>query len=101
MNRRSGVTLVEVLVAIFVMGVGMIALLTLFPLGALQMAQAIKDDRTGHAAGNAAEVAKIWDIKRNPAYWNQDPKNAGNLYANPGAQVALPPRNTAGQLSYP
>src|SRR5438477_55497 len=34
--NRSGTTLIEVLVAIFVMGIGLIALLVLFPLGALQ-----------------------------------------------------------------
>lgn len=40
-----GLTLVEVLVAIFVMGVGLLALLTLFPLGILSMRQAVNDDR--------------------------------------------------------
>src|SRR5262245_53594734 len=68
MIRRNGVTLVEVLVAIFVMGIGMLALLTLFPLGALTMAQAIKDDRAGNAVANAAAIAKHWKLKTNAAY---------------------------------
>ncbi len=51
--RRSGVTLLEVLVAIFVMAIGLLALLTLFPLGAMQMAQAIKDDRCAQQATQA------------------------------------------------
>lgn len=55
---QAGVTLVELLVAIIVMGVGMLALLTLFPLGALEMAQAIKDDRTGAIADNAAALGE-------------------------------------------
>lgn len=59
MTRRSGATLVEVLVAIFVMGIGMMALLTLFPIGVLTMRQAIQDDRTGHAATSALAVAKM------------------------------------------
>jgi hypothetical protein len=50
---RGGITLVEVLVAIFIIGVGLLALLTLFPLGALELAQAIKDDRAGTIATEA------------------------------------------------
>ena len=42
MIRRRGATLLEVLVAIFVMGIGMLALLALFPLGVLTMRQAIQ-----------------------------------------------------------
>jgi hypothetical protein len=49
----SGISLAEVLVAIFVMGIGLLALLALFPLGALTMAEAIKDDRAGAIAGEA------------------------------------------------
>lgn len=53
----SGVTLTEVLLAIFVMGIGLLALLTLFPLGALTMAQAIRDDRAGAIAGQATVLS--------------------------------------------
>lgn len=38
------------------MGVGLLALLTLFPLGALQMAAAIKDDRTAAVAAGAVAL---------------------------------------------
>ncbi len=48
------ITLIEVLAAIHVSGVGLLALLTLFPLGAMEMAQSIQDDRTGHAKTEAA-----------------------------------------------
>jgi hypothetical protein len=65
MNLRTGTTLVEVLIAIFVMGIGMLALLTLFPLGALSMAQAIQDSRAAHAAANAAALAEARGIRRN------------------------------------
>jgi hypothetical protein len=51
--KRVGVTLVEVLVAIFITGVGLLALLTLFPLGAAEMAQSIQDDRAGHVKQDA------------------------------------------------
>jgi prepilin-type N-terminal cleavage/methylation domain-containing protein len=59
-RARRGVSLIEVLVAIFVMGLGMIALLTLFPVGAISMAQAIQYDRATLCAGNAAAAESIW-----------------------------------------
>jgi prepilin-type N-terminal cleavage/methylation domain-containing protein len=67
MRRRSGVTLIEVLVAIFIMAIGMLALLALFPLGALSMAQALKDDRCASAAVNAEAFAVAHDIKHDVA----------------------------------
>jgi len=57
--RRTGATLVEVLVAIFVMGIGLIAILALFPLGVIRMAQAIQDGRTGNIAFNAEAIATM------------------------------------------
>lgn len=62
-NQRPGVTLTEVLVALFVMAIGMIALLTLFPLGMMQINQAIKDERTTQAANNADYLMRT--------YWRQ------------------------------
>lgn len=53
MTRRPGLSLTEVLVALFIMGIGAVAVLTLFPLGALNMAQALRDDRTTQAATQA------------------------------------------------
>src|SRR4051794_12179863 len=63
MKRRSGITLIEVLVAIFVMALGMIALLTLFPIGALQMAQSIQDERAAQCAANANAIAMIKNLR--------------------------------------
>jgi prepilin-type N-terminal cleavage/methylation domain-containing protein len=62
MRHRPGVTLVEVLVAIFIMGIGMLALLALFPLGAVSMAQALKDDRCASSALNAEAFAVANDV---------------------------------------
>ncbi|MBI4524708.1 MAG: prepilin-type N-terminal cleavage/methylation domain-containing protein [Deltaproteobacteria bacterium] len=56
--RQAGITLVEVLVAILITGIGLLALLALFPLGALEMAQAIKDDRTAAVAADAVTLSK-------------------------------------------
>jgi hypothetical protein len=58
MTRRPAVTLIEAMMAIFVMAIGLLALLTLFPLGALSMAQALKDQRTAEAAINATAQFK-------------------------------------------
>jgi prepilin-type N-terminal cleavage/methylation domain-containing protein len=53
MNRRRGLSLIEVLIAIFVMAIGMISLLVLFPLGMINASWAIKNNRISQAAANA------------------------------------------------
>lgn len=64
MNNRSGLTLIEVLTAIFIMGLGVIAILTLFPLGAMRMAQAFRDERSALAAANADQFMRsYWKLK--------------------------------------
>ena len=67
MKTRPGITLVEVLVSIFIMGIGMIALLTLFPLGAINVAQALRDDRAALAAANADGFATARDLRHDAA----------------------------------
>lgn len=62
-TRRPGLTLIEVLVAIFVMGIGMLALLTLFPLGAMRMDQAIKEERASQAARNVLALSNIYNVR--------------------------------------
>jgi hypothetical protein len=59
MQARRGLSLTEVLIAIFVMAIGMIALLVLFPLGMLNMAWALKNNRTAQAIGDANAVADL------------------------------------------
>jgi Tfp pilus assembly protein PilV len=56
-GKQAGITLLEVLVAIFITGIGLLALLQLFPLGALDMAEAIKDDRTAAVAARAVALS--------------------------------------------
>jgi len=61
MNRRNAVTLTEVLIAIFILSIGLMALLSLFPIGAAQMAQALKDQRCAEAASIGGPAARmIW-----------------------------------------
>jgi hypothetical protein len=91
MNRRKGITLTEVMVTMFVMAIGLLALLTLFPLAALNMAQSIQDDRVGHCVANAEAIANMfWDFR--PAKDNitdPDPKNprphTGMYFLSPGS----------------
>src|SRR5262249_46854152 len=78
-KERGGATLVEVLVAIFVMAIGLLTLLALFPLGVLTMVQAIQDDRTSNAAANAQAIAIALDFRHDPALLP--------LFQNPNALV--------------
>lgn len=86
-NWRQGVTLTEVLVAIFIMGIGLLSLLVLFPLGALQMAQAIRDDRCTHAGINARALADTmipYTTSNNPNHTlKDDPFTVFPFYATP------------------
>jgi hypothetical protein len=66
MKHRPAVTLLEVLVTIFVMGIGLLALLVLFPLGAFNIAEALKDDRAANAGKNAEAMAIVKDIRHDP-----------------------------------
>ncbi len=78
---RPGATLLEVLVAIFIMGIGLIALLVLFPLGALTMAKAIRDERAAQAAVFGSSMANVANVRRDPVLY--DAKNNIDLFYNP------------------
>ena len=86
MRRRSGVTLLECLVAIFVMGIGLIALLTLFPIAALRMYVAIQSECTYQTGSNAMAIATLKGLP------NDSVVLGTGFYQNcgvPGAQNAL------------
>ena len=88
-THRPGLTLTESLVALFVMALGLLSLLTLFPLGALQIGQALKDDRCGQTALQADGYLR--------AYWQRnvvEPPHLEDNYIlrameNPGALAPL------------
>jgi prepilin-type N-terminal cleavage/methylation domain-containing protein len=85
---RPGVTLLEVLVAIFIVAVGLLALLVLFPLGVLSMAQAIEDDRAAAlAADSVALSADGLDLLSRTTTFVQDSFLAGSV--DPKAVIAL------------
>jgi hypothetical protein len=54
--------LIETLIAIFVSAIGLLALLALFPIGAVSMAQAIKDGRCAQASINATATARFQNL---------------------------------------
>jgi hypothetical protein len=83
MPRRSGATLLEALVAIFVMAIGLLALLTLFPLGALRMAMAITGQRCAEAGASAQAMSIMMNVRNEPGLFNPaDP------FMNPGQAAA-------------
>jgi prepilin-type N-terminal cleavage/methylation domain-containing protein len=60
-NRtRRGFSLTEVIVALFIMAIGIISLLTLFPLGAVQMGKALRDDRSQTTGVIADGKMRLW-----------------------------------------
>jgi Prokaryotic N-terminal methylation motif len=61
-RRQRGATLVEVLISIFIMAIGMLALLSLFPLGAIRMSQVMQDNRTKQTGDNAHALATAMNI---------------------------------------
>ena len=90
MRRRRGITLVEVLVAIFIMAIGLLALLTLFPLGALRMGQRSERPHR-HRRQRAANLCDAFGIREDPSFMNSNPP-AGtqpwNWYLQPPAPPA-------------
>lgn len=99
--RRPGVTLLEVLVAIFVMAIGLLALLTLFPIGAIQMAQAVKDDRTAGEATHADALVRSHFqsvyLAGGPMAYQATPFVSTDAFDDP--QAGFPPVHT--QRIYP
>ncbi len=97
MIRRPGTTLVEVLVAVFIMAIGLMTLLTLFPLGALSMRAALQDGAAANVAANAAAVANAKQIRHDQAVvYDQDP-NAPN--GRRDVFIEPLPRNNKGRPS--
>lgn len=88
MRLRPGVTLIEVLAAIFIMGIGMLAILVLFPLGALSIAKALRDDRCAAIAPNAHALAVAFKLGNDQLDTN--PTAPANLVTNTGSKLYVP-----------
>jgi hypothetical protein len=70
-TRRPGLTLTEALIAMFVAAIGLLALLVLFPLGAMQMGQSLKDERTAQVAAQADQLMRY--------YWRHEVQRDGRI----------------------
>ena len=79
MRRRRGITLIQVLVAIFIMAIGLLAILTLFPLGVLRMAERAQNDRDAASASAGANTCDAFNL---------DDNDLNHDYPNPTAPTA-------------
>src|SRR5438094_10214479 len=89
MQRRSGATLIEVLVAVFVTAIGLLALLALFPVGAVSMARAIQNNRASQAASNAAAIANFQNLTQDPTVTSQFNPSTGYPTISAGASYPV------------
>jgi prepilin-type N-terminal cleavage/methylation domain-containing protein len=100
-SRRTGFSLTEVIVAMFIMAIGIISLLTLFPVGAVQMGLALRDDRSQSTALQADATLRLWwkqlvveipatgeDV---PFYVMDDPNDPWNRTAAHGVSTVANP----------
>src|SRR5262249_4437973 len=70
--RRPATTLLEVLIATGILAIGLLAILSLFPIGAVNMARAINQNRAADHASNSDTVFRL--------YWKRawlDPNGGG------------------------
>lgn len=108
-TRRLGITLTEILIAILIMGVGLISLATLFPLGLLRLREASRLGRSALEARVATDDTDARALLYKPSFRNtwyglrdpfvQDTDSTGAWYnnTNPLGIGAL----ASGSLFYP
>ena len=68
--RRSGITLTEILIAILIMGVGLISLATLFPLGLIRLREGTRQGRAGTTFETAADDMDARALLYKPSFRN-------------------------------
>lgn len=106
---RSGITLTEILIAIMIMGIGLVSVATLFPLGLVRLRDAARSNRSALLSATAkGELAGRnllgWDRFRRAPYYQADPTSGTPfLYgfidpwiqdsAPTGAPFPVPPAN--------
>ena len=60
--KRNGLTLLEVLIAIFIMGIGMLGILAMFPVAADMLGRAINNNQMAEGMVGARSVQDNFDI---------------------------------------
>ena len=63
---RKGFTLTEALMAILILGVGLLSLMALYPLALLNIQQALRNNRVHQAAANARAILEIYSSQLPP-----------------------------------
>lgn len=82
-NKRKALTLLEVLISIFIMGIGMLSVLALFPAAADMMGRAIKNYQTAEALINAAAINDGVDFYSSYRHLMQGVPNINNPIPDP------------------
>lgn len=76
--RRSGMTLIEIMISILILSVGLLGVLAAVPFGAMQMGKMVEKDFVTNTATNAHNIIAVngWN---QPTYWcNQKSNNDTN-----------------------
>src|SRR3954451_23479206 len=67
---RSGITLTEILISIMILGVGLVSLATLFPLGLLRLREAARLSRSGYLAQSASADIEARNLLAKSSFLN-------------------------------
>src|SRR5207249_4261757 len=95
---RSGITLTEILISIMIMGIGLVSLATLFPLGLLRLREANRSTRSALFAKTARNEVTARDLFNPRNAFNQKlPRNQPWYAQDPWVQDT--PVNTANPAS--
>jgi type II secretory pathway pseudopilin PulG len=89
-GQRAGITLTEILISILIMGVGMLSLFTLFPLGLQRLRDAARSSRSAMLIETATSEIGSRDLLYKPSFsisgypfdpFTEDPASAGEAGA--------------------
>ncbi|MDZ4821505.1 MAG: prepilin-type N-terminal cleavage/methylation domain-containing protein [Planctomycetota bacterium] len=84
--RRTGISLLEVMIAIFILSVGLLSVASLLPVGSFQVQKALSEDRKSHVGQNAFREFRTRGMA-NPALWIRADGTAYLAQTAPGMNV--------------
>ncbi len=101
---RSGITLTEILISILIMGVGLISLATLFPLGLLRLRDAQRQSRSGLLSNTANADIDAQSLLYKPSFtqsWYSPIQGANHVNFDPFIEDTWPPNDAPGNYLTP